>query len=133
MEEVPVFRAPKRRKFAKATHAETPPESTTQVHADDDGLSSEVPSDDEAPAAVPRYKKPLKSSKLGVTFTSNDRSHGDDKSGLAPAPVDTANDRLKDVANRFVGTTGQAVDVDKHMYKSPLQFPIHCEAQPLML
>lgn len=124
MDEVPVFRAPKRRKFAKATNAETPPESTTPVRSDDDGLSSQVPSDDEAPATFPRLKKSLKPSRLGVTFTSNDRSHAEDESGLALVPVDTANDRLKDVANRFVGTTGQVVDVDRHMYKPPLQFPI---------
>lgn len=123
MEDVPVFRAPKRRKFAKATHAETPPESTTQLHADDIALSLEGPSDDEVPAAIPRYKKPHKSSRLGVTFTSNDRSHAEYDNGLALVPVDTANDRLKDVANRFVGTTGQVVDVDKHMYKLPFQAP----------
>lgn len=123
MDELPIFRAPKRRKFAKPTHAETLSDTTAPVRIDDDGLSSEGSSDDEASATVSRSKKPIKTSRLGVTFTSNGRNHAEDGDEVALAPVVPADDRLKDMTNRFVGTTGQVVDVDKHMYVPLLQSP----------
>jgi hypothetical protein len=116
MDELPVFRAPKRRKVARPQSAERPSSAPPFVHDLNDGSKSgSQSSDEEGNAVQPQRRKPIKPSRLGVSFTSNALSHTEDDEALTIVPVDATSDNLRHMTNRFVGTTGQVVDVDNHM------------------
>lgn len=117
MEPLPVFRAPKRRRFTKPLQAERPSSAPPLTQADNNEPSSdEERSGGEADANVSLLRRPTKHPKAGVSFTSNVRASDEGSHDLALMPADTSSERLKNMANRFIGTTGQVVDVDKHMY-----------------
>ena len=119
MEEVPLFRAPKRRKVIKPPHVESDATTPTTSQDRDGSPIDGEQSGNEAYAPAHRLKKPFKPSRPGVTFTSNARTRVEAPDTMTVVPSSTADDRLKDISNRFVGITGGTVDVDKHMYVSP--------------
>ena len=116
MEELPTFRAPKRRKFAKFAPARRPSSAPPLAQGDNDRPDADSTNsgtdDDNVQFQV---RKAFRPSKLGVSFTSNAPAQREESNGLAIVPTDTTSDRLKQVTDRFIGTTGQVVDVDKHM------------------
>lgn len=66
-------------------------------------------------------RRPFKPGKSGVLFTSTKSAQVDqsDQKALikAPAPEEQ---QLEDITGRFIGSTGQKVDVDQHMCVSPI-------------
>jgi ribosomal protein L21E len=121
MEDVPLFRAPKRRKFAKPLLAEKSSSAPRLAQDSEHYRSDSRSSGDEQDTVQAHLRKSVKPSRLGVSFASNSRAHKDDEGQLAVVSANTTSDGLHQMTNRFVGTTGQVVDVDKHMYEIPAQ------------
>ena len=117
MEELPVFRAPKRRRVAKPGPEETSIQTLTRSQEDVAISLSQQDEDvhEDVFTAVSRSRKPIKPYRTGVIFTSASRPGGVNGDSLAVVPAEMASDRLKEISNRFVEPTGQVVDVDKHM------------------
>lgn len=113
MEDLPVFRAPKKRKLVQNRRDEEKvptPASTDGTAAD---TESQFPSETANVVRVRKLNKPMRT---GIVFSNKVRDHGSDEPSTALVPVDSSNDRLKDMTNRFIGSTGQVIDEDKHMY-----------------
>jgi hypothetical protein len=123
MESAPVFRAPKRRKFFKST-AEDVDEPQVDAHH---GSSS----DGELEVGVVRKSKTSRAPKKGMTFSNTVVRNREEESALALLQAEPSSGGFKDMSNRFVSSTGQVVDVDKHMYVSPKLIRVLLEARPL--
>ena len=128
MEEVPVFRAAKRRKFVRSQDLSssdsarqstrlTPNGSSQRASDDDDGGK------DENHFGIPnliRARKHVRRPVTGVQFSTT--KHGrEPENELSTGPVrsDDNVDKPIDITSRFVGSTGQVVNVDKHMFVVP--------------
>lgn len=111
-----MFRAPKRRKVVKGAKGDA--ENLAKAAASpQEPASDQGHSDDGIETTAPRARRPNKHPKTGVTFTSTFRSrlaNADDELALIPASEPPS--KLRDMSERFTGTTGQVVNVDKHMY-----------------
>ena len=124
MDEAPIFRAPKRRKVIKPTFDSSIP-SPNQISPGSSQLTNTVNthfvSDDDDSAKVVRGQRHHAGRKAGIHFTAS--SHREESadahltalvSSEAPPPP-----KIVDIPNRFVNSSGQVVDVDKHMYVVP--------------
>lgn len=129
MEPVPVFRAAKRRKFTRP-HEDSPVESSQQslVAEGSDlkqpGGESEDDDQDAPDTAISnliRARKNIRRPATGVQFSTTrpTRENGDADSGAVLRPDENVENAL-DFGNRFVGSTGQVVNVDQHMFVIPL-------------
>jgi hypothetical protein len=110
MDSAPVFRAPKRRKVFRST-IEDVKEPEIDAHH---GSSS----NDEV--GVVRKSKTSRAQKKGVMFSNTVISNREEGSASALVQAETSSEGFKDMSNRFVSSTGQVVDVDKHMYVTPI-------------
>jgi hypothetical protein len=111
MEAVPAFRAPKRRKLAKPSLAQEP-----FVQGGFHDSDAEARSASDNPDTIQTtLRRPLKPARPGVSFSSRAQRHDEENNGVALVPVEDTRDKLRQMTNRFTGTTGQVVDVDKHM------------------
>jgi hypothetical protein len=128
MEELPVFRAAKRRKHTKGP-SETIPDSnpsgptTSSINLPSgDNVDSEgKDSDDADVSALIRARKQLRRPATGVHFsTSKARLGQDDGNDGAIVKADETVDRPVDITQRFIGSSGQVVNVDQHMFVLPL-------------
>lgn len=121
MEELPIFRANKRRKFAREKAIKLPisPGDTQDQEVPDNEASH---SDDETNvSSLIKLRNQNRSRNVGVRFSQDKRAEEDGAlDNLALTKVDPDEERLRDISNRFVGGTGQVVDVDKHMFVSSL-------------
>lgn len=133
----PVFHPAKRRKFIRARRTE-PDEQASDIQETGDSSSqagSRAPSatiasetnaeqEDESGAAISdilRLRKSQKSRRAGIGFTANNKfGSSQQESALVPTEQDVERQRVLGMEDRFTGHTGQKVDVDKHMYVSPL-------------
>jgi hypothetical protein len=110
MEDAPVFRVPKKRKVIQPRHdienKDRPLEETETT--DGDGH--------EEPTHVARARKQFRNARGGITFSTASRPTDASDESWALIQQETSSDKLRDLSNRFVGSTGQVVDVDKHMY-----------------
>lgn len=116
MDDVPLFRASKRRKYARPKNEES--ENAVSEHGDDSHGPSGVDSQDVDVSAVLKMRKANKARQTGVSFTnipSRIDQNAEVKAWIKAAP-DEEDDKLQDIGSRFVKSTGQVVDVDKHMY-----------------
>ena len=135
MEEIPIFRASKRRK-----HNKVHDDSTAEIAIDQPTISEldrpvtegELPrnetqdEDDESSNAgggggVIRARKQFRRPVTGVSF-SNSRpcEHDERNSSLVKISVsDEAKNRPVEITDRFISSTGQVVDVDEHMFVFP--------------
>lgn len=135
----PVFHPAKRRKFIRARRTgsnEQGPDvqetgessSQTGSRAPSAAIASETNAEqgDEGDATISdiiRLRKAQKSRRAGIGFTANNKpSSSQQDSALVPTEHDAEKQRVLGMADRFTGHTGQKVDVDKHMYVSPLSF-----------
>ena len=116
MEELPTFRAPKRRKTAQRRQGE---DETGIAQGKEDRVVSEATntSGEEEVAGLVQIPKPFRRARPGIKFSTNSRPNGEQTEFSALVPADTSNERLSHMSSRFVGSgSGQVVDVDKHMY-----------------
>jgi hypothetical protein len=110
MDSAPVFRAPKRRKFLKSTHDDAAgPDVDTQLESSSDDA-----------VGVVRRSKTNRAPKQGMKFSNAAVRNLEDESALALVQAEPSSEGFKDMSTRFVSSTGQVVDVDKHMYVSPI-------------
>lgn len=128
MEELPVFRAAKRRKHTKG-QSETIPDSTTSgpatssinLPSGDNANSEDNESADIDVSTLIRARKQLRRPATGVHFsTSKVRLGQDDGNDGALVKADQTVDRPIDITQRFIGSSGQVVNVDQHMFVLPL-------------
>ncbi len=135
MEEVALFRASKRRKFAR-THREpapapdavdlpTPSQPTKAAESAGDDETQEKSDAEIDISNLIRARKQIRRPVTGVQFsnTKATRENAGNDASSAMVKSDQPIDRPLDIANRFVGGTGQVVNVDKHMFVSLPQSP----------
>ncbi|OAL17902.1 hypothetical protein AYO22_11166 [Fonsecaea multimorphosa] len=130
MEEVPIFRATKRRKFARPhqeSSAESPDAAALKT---DDVVSSgghETRDDDEDEGGISsliRARKHVRKAVSGVQFSNTKVTQRADKATeMEVIKPDQDADKPIDITNRFVGSTGQVVNVDQHMRRAHLVTP----------
>lgn len=133
MEEVPVFRSAKRRKFTRAHQEPSSPEEQVPASPGANGgagepVSDEIENEDEDGVAISnliRARKHVRKPVTGVHFSTARaaREAEEDNATSTVAKSDTAVDKPIDITNRFIGSTGQVVNVDRHMFVSPSSFP----------
>ena len=115
----PVFRPAKRRKFQRPRH----PTEDEDAH---DGLTFEGtggraarngPPDEPALTEILRQRKTNKIRRQGIEFSAMrpNAATGSTVSNSLTI-MEPQGDRLQTISDRFVGHTGQVVDVDKHMF-----------------
>ncbi len=128
MEEIPVFRAAKRRKFTRPRE-EIPLDSVQQPapldasgnleHHDDDN-EDEQRETEAGVSNLIRARKHVRRGVTGVQFsTAKAARETDPDSSRALVPLDDSLEKAIDITSRFVGGTGQVVNVDKHMFVAP--------------
>ncbi|WEW57949.1 hypothetical protein PRK78_003416 [Emydomyces testavorans] len=122
--EEPLFNPVKRRKYLRRRPTTPPTESRSA--AQDQSVESSVvtPSaianDDQAApiAELLRARKTLRPRRAGIEFSTEPRWSSENTpraSSEASAANDIGNGRLGGISDRFVGLTGQRVDVDRHI------------------
>ena len=126
MEPVPVFRAPKKRKLIQSPNRRNNDELVSTREQEKGALDESANLDVvDNIATVIRARKSNRSAKSGITFSNTVRPVDNTDESKALVHADTSNDKLQDMSNRFVGSTGQVVDVDNHMYVSPILSLLH--------
>lgn len=121
-EEVNLFRPAKRRKVQRSRLRAQ--DGNTNIEVDSPSTEPSTRNSDQsnepAIAEILRLRKANKSRRHGIEF-SNTRNNAAYEAGMSNsvALIDPQVDKLKAISDRFVGHTGQIVDVDKHMFVSP--------------
>ncbi|KEF59984.1 uncharacterized protein A1O9_04832 [Exophiala aquamarina CBS 119918] len=123
MEELPVFRAAKRRKHVRGASQSIPDPipsgpntpSIDQVSDHSVALEDNGSADADVPTLI-KARKQFRRPATGVHFsTSKARFGQDDSNDGALVKADQTVERPVDITQRFVGGSGQVVDVDQHM------------------
>ncbi|EFW22088.1 hypothetical protein D8B26_002176 [Coccidioides posadasii str. Silveira] len=127
--EQPIFNPAKRRKFIRRRATTPPAEHQSDFQdqvpelATNDVTQSATPTLEDDGAAVPiaeiiRARKGLKSRRAGIEFSTGPR-WGSEKTPRPSSEGTVASEAgdggLGGISDRFVGLTGQKVDVDRHM------------------
>ena len=116
MENLPLFRAPKRRKVAQVQHIDSDdvPAPLKEHNEVDEAMSQ---SGEEGVDNVVRVQKRQRSVRSGVTFSTTSGRMSEQPGSTALARADPSHEKPRDMSNRFVGSTGaQAVNVNDHMF-----------------
>lgn len=131
MEEAPLFRAPKRRKTTQ--FHDTNEEPLLPQRKEDEELSGAADEGEQGYVSkTVKLRKPFRNIRGGITFSTSSRAVGDLSDPTALMPADTLNDRPRDMTNRFVGSTGQVVDIDNHhMFVHPIFSSLHSQSSSL--
>jgi len=112
MEDTAIFRPAKRRKFLRQNAARNEEEADTpqaNVHSEQD-------SEEPGVASILKLRQLQRSRMGGVQFSNAKlQNMTDDCASTALVPAEATADRLQTITDRFVGHSGQVVDVDKHM------------------
>lgn len=128
--EQPLFNSAKRRKFLRKRATSPIPDSEARDQPTDQDSNCATPSatpatgeddDQSVPIAeILRARKALKSRRAGVEFSTDSGRNGDftTRSSEMSTTNEASVGRLGGITDRFVGLSGQKVDVDKHMYVS---------------
>jgi hypothetical protein len=129
MEEVPVFKAMKRRKLARPQHEFSPerlpqpvPPNAKEVaerpeHGNVD--HDEDARNDVAISNLIRARKQARRPVTGVQFSTAKMVRGTSQDEMPETSNEVAEKSI-DISDRFVGSTGQVVNVDKHMFVASL-------------
>ncbi|KAL2441154.1 hypothetical protein ABEF95_012909 [Exophiala dermatitidis] len=126
IDEVVVFRSAKRRKFNRAQLQESPEPKPSIESAPAEGGDRQnrgnVDRDNEEGSEVDlsnliRARKHLRRPVAGVQFSTTKSAPRTDEedADMAVARAEQAVDKPIDISNRFVSSTGQAINVDQHM------------------
>lgn len=124
VESEPLFRQFKKRKFLRKRDEvkdKTQEPSVTESH--ESPLLPTDESDKSNIAELLRGRKTDQSRWHGVKFTNTSKSLGDKQSNISPESSvrhDPEAERFKAITERFVPHTDQPVDVDKHMFVTPV-------------
>ncbi|KAI1931945.1 hypothetical protein LOZ65_000979 [Ophidiomyces ophidiicola] len=118
----PLFNSSKRRKFIRKRQGTSPspnsPPNTSQAEKTFDGpISAQVGDASEAlPVEALRARRALRTRRPGIEFSAETR-HTPETRPIASAEEagEALSGRLGGISDRFIGLTGQRVDVDKHM------------------
>ncbi|KAK2750645.1 hypothetical protein FQN57_002716 [Myotisia sp. PD_48] len=129
--EAPIFNPAKRRKFLRkrtddAPEIQSTPDISPQQEPSANEDAADTPQhDDEEPDEIGvtdiiRLRKAQRLRKGGIEFSTNPRTHQSNRHGTSELAMasDSQDGRLSGIPDRFVGQSGQRVDVDKHMYVS---------------
>ena len=119
-----LFRPNKRRKFQRARPRTEDEDNRTEVASsaaetqERNGQGAEAP----AIAEILKSRKAQRNRRHGVEF-SNARTNKPSENSVSTSltTIDPQVDKLRAISDRFVGHTGQVVDVDKHMFVLPFQ------------
>ncbi|ETI28097.1 hypothetical protein G647_00546 [Cladophialophora carrionii CBS 160.54] len=122
MDEVPVFRGAKRRKFTRPREDTTPgsaqqPSASTGDEIAQRSYESNDNDQEETGSRIPtliRSRKHIRKPVTGVQFTNMKAVHQENTS-TELVRSDESEAKHIDITDRFVGSTGQAVNVDQHM------------------
>lgn len=116
-----MFRAVKRRKLARHHHdspsGEGSPKPSLDHVDDEDSMSGSTSSEADVGHIIRARNQIKRRPAIGVSF-SNAKVASENEEDESTA-MTKAEDNLKDIANRFVGSTGQIVNVDRHMFVFP--------------
>lgn len=136
MDEVAIFRSAKRRKFTRQPLGALPEQVTLSAGIEEDQEArpsghADPPKDEDGDDDVDvsnlvRARRTHRKPVTGVQFSNTKAMHGEKEGASSTAAMvktDQAPGRLIDITNRFVGSTGQAVNVDRHMFVSPSPKP----------
>ncbi len=123
-----LFRPNKRRKFqwsrtrTEDEVADIEVESAAPETSERNGQDANAP----AIAEILKMRKAQRNRRHGVEF-SNARTNisSEDAVSTSLTTVDPQPDKLRAISDRFVGHTGQVVDVDKHMFVLPSTSLVH--------
>ncbi|KIW78453.1 hypothetical protein Z517_08289 [Fonsecaea pedrosoi CBS 271.37] len=124
MEDVPVFRAAKRRKFVRpqqGSSAESPEAASPKVvdvlsRGGNESLGDDDDEDDGGVSSLLRARKHVRKVVSGVQFSNTKvAQQSRETTGMEVVKSDQDVDKAIDITNRFVGSTGQVVNVDQHM------------------
>jgi hypothetical protein len=112
MEDTAIFRPAKRRKFSRQNAARNEGETDTpqtNVHSEQD-------SDEPGVTSILKLRRQQRSRMGGVQFSNaKPQNMTDDCELTTLMPAEPTADLLQTITDRFVGHSGQVVDVDKHM------------------
>jgi hypothetical protein len=125
MDETPIFRAPKRRKLARPQR-DSPPAEPSQIapesaeiiakHAEQQNQQG-AQMDETDISNVIRARKHARRPITGVQFSTTTAARQSADDAVAPSMDPESNaEKQIDISNRFVGSTGQVVNVDRHMF-----------------
>ena len=122
-EEAALFRPVKRRKFQRARPSVEHEEPGAEPSAGEMGATASNISGESAEertiAEILRMRTASKRRGLGVEFSNKKPDAVDGLADIESLRTTEAQaDKLKAISDRFVGHTGQVVDVDKHMLVS---------------
>lgn len=118
MEDVAIFRPSKRRKFIRHGPLTEDDVGAPQLDSQATHTHSEHVADaeDSNVGAILKLRRQQRLRTGGVQFSSSKLAATDDGAdSTALVRADNPTDDLKGIADRFVGHSGQVVDVDKHM------------------
>ncbi|KAH0843925.1 hypothetical protein AYO21_08315 [Fonsecaea monophora] len=128
MEDVPVFRATKRRKFVRpqqGSSAESPEAASPKVvdvlsRGGNESLGDDDDEDDGGVSSLLRARKHVRKVVSGVQFSNTKvTQQSRETTGMEVVKSDQDVDKAINITNRFVGSTGQVVNVDQHMFVAP--------------
>jgi len=112
-----LFRPAKRRKFQRPKRANEDQDVDAPLASPDKEEQSNHTSDAPALTEILKLRKANRNRRQGIEFSTAksvaeaESSMSDSLTTIEPPP-----DRLRAISDRFVGHTGQVVDVDKHMF-----------------
>lgn len=115
----PLFRPVKKRKFlrrradtdAEDLQLDTPAERSPPNHHSSNANNATQPT------GVNHIRRTQRTRKGGIEFSASSRHGGNEpQPAIGPSAADLEGDGIQRMCDRFTGHTGQAVDVDKHMY-----------------
>lgn len=109
-----MFRPAKRRKFVRHHEREPSPSTEQGSESQGDVEATAETSQGVDLASIIRARKQNKT-RGGVSFANTKNAHQDRTDDSTALVKPDSADRLKDMKNRFVGSTGQIVDVDENM------------------
>lgn len=117
-----LFRPNKRRKFQRARPRTQDGDSKVEVASPDQQNSTSPGDEAEGPAiaSILKLRKQQKPRQRGIEF-SNTRTNTVEEATTSSSLTlrEPQPDKLRAITDRFVGHTGQVVDVDKHMFVLP--------------
>jgi hypothetical protein len=124
MEETAIFRPAKRGKFIRSHGSRADDEVDAPVVVSSSALDQDAGHEDSNVSSILRLRRQQRSHATGVRFSNSRTATVEDVAGTtALVPADDPLDTIKGIADRFVGHSGQVVDVDKHMCVPPNPWP----------
>src|SRR4051794_4528215 len=116
-DDVALFRPAKRRKFHRPKRANEDQDVDAPLASPDNEEQSNHTSDAPALTEILKLRKANRNRRQGIEFSTT-KPVGEAESSMSTSltTIEPQADRLRAISDRFIGHTGQVVDVDKHMF-----------------